>query len=377
MQIVILGMHRSGTSALTRLLNLMGAYVGDESSTTPANEENPAGFWERKDVRALCDAVLFGSDADWWRPADFDPLAASTDVREEAASRWAPIAADLDEHQPWVLKEPRLCLVLPVLRPLLQSPVVVHVHRDPLEVAASLQARNGFPLHVGLALWEHYEISALHASTDLPRAHVWYGELMDDPRRTLTRLHEELAAAGVEGLQLPPAPAVDEFLSEQLHRQRRSPSEHSEHLTLAQSALLKALRDPQSDDDLRLSVSGGAPEVLRAYAEGRLALERAERDEREAGRRAADMDSRLARLEAGLRTARAHVERLDDQRKTDQAGWQELDRIREEYLRLKENHRRLMEDHRRLRNRRSVRVALGVAKAAGPLFRLGRSGGRR
>ena len=365
MQIVILGMHRSGTSALTRLLNLMGAHVGAESATTPATEENPAGFWERKDVRALCDAVLFASDADWWRPGDFNPFQASAEVREEAAARWASIAAELDRHLPWVVKEPRLCLVLPVLQPLLQSPVVVHAHRDPLEVASSLQVRNGFPLHVGLALWEHYSISALQASAGLPRTHVWYGDLMEDPEGTLKRVQEDLVAAGVTGLQLPPAGTVDAFLSSELHRQRRSSSEHSEHLTLSQSALLAALRDPEAADARTLAVSAGARDTLRTHAEGRLALERAARDEREAGRRAAAMDSRLTRLEAGLRTARAHVERLDRQRQADQAVQAELDRVRGMYVRLKD-------DHQRLRNRRGVRVALGLAQAARPVMSLRR-----
>lgn len=52
MQLVILGMHRSGTSGVTRLLNMAGAYFGPPGIATDANEENPKGFWERRDVRA-------------------------------------------------------------------------------------------------------------------------------------------------------------------------------------------------------------------------------------------------------------------------------------------------------------------------------------
>ena len=71
MQLIVLGMHRSGTSSVTRLLNLAGAYFGPEGIATDPNAENPKGFWERRDVRAVCDGLLHGGGYDWWRIADF------------------------------------------------------------------------------------------------------------------------------------------------------------------------------------------------------------------------------------------------------------------------------------------------------------------
>ncbi|MBK6855810.1 MAG: hypothetical protein IPG97_04435 [Microthrixaceae bacterium] len=71
MQLVILGMHRSGTSGVTRLLNMAGAYFGPPGIATDANEENPKGFWERRDVRALCDGLLQGAGFDWFRLGGF------------------------------------------------------------------------------------------------------------------------------------------------------------------------------------------------------------------------------------------------------------------------------------------------------------------
>ena len=72
MQLIVLGMHRSGTSAVTRLLNMAGAYFGPEGSATEANEENPKGFWERKDVRRVCDGLLKDAGFDWWRLGSFE-----------------------------------------------------------------------------------------------------------------------------------------------------------------------------------------------------------------------------------------------------------------------------------------------------------------
>jgi len=65
MQLIVLGMHRSGTSSVTRLLNLAGAYFGPEGIATAPNEENPKGFWERRDVRSVCDTLLSSGGFDW------------------------------------------------------------------------------------------------------------------------------------------------------------------------------------------------------------------------------------------------------------------------------------------------------------------------
>ena len=121
MQLIVLGMHRAGTSSVTRLLNLAGAYFGPEGIATETNEENPKGFWERRDVRAVCDGLLLGGDFDWWRVADFDIERIPESVREEQIEAFRRIVGQLDANRPWVIKEPRLCLLLPLLRPVLEE----------------------------------------------------------------------------------------------------------------------------------------------------------------------------------------------------------------------------------------------------------------
>src|SRR4051794_4724923 len=188
MQLVVLGMHRSGTSSVTGLLQLAGAYFGPDELAIEASEENPKGFWERRDVRDICDALLAAASADWWRVADLDIDAIPAGVRDEQLERFPDIVGELDTHQPWVVKEPRLCLLLPVLLPALNAPVCVHVTRDPLEIAASIAARNGFPQPVGIALWELYSVHALNASSRLPRVLVRYADLVADPVSTTSSL---------------------------------------------------------------------------------------------------------------------------------------------------------------------------------------------
>src|SRR4051794_33529948 len=105
MQLFVLGMHRSGTSGVTRLLNMAGAYFGPEGISNGADAGNPKGFWERLDVRAACDGLLQESGFDWWRVSEFSLDAIPVDVRDRHLTELHKTLLELDAHRPWVLKE--------------------------------------------------------------------------------------------------------------------------------------------------------------------------------------------------------------------------------------------------------------------------------
>ena len=104
MQILVLGMHRSGTSMVARSLNMMGAYFAAEGISTGANQENPKGFWERRDVRTLNDMLLHSAGADWHRVSDFTlekiPAAALAQFKTDAGK----IILDMAAHRRTVLE---------------------------------------------------------------------------------------------------------------------------------------------------------------------------------------------------------------------------------------------------------------------------------
>jgi hypothetical protein len=240
MQVVVLGMHRSGTSALTRVLNLMGCWVG-ENVFPPVDAANPRGYWERWDVWAFDEAALKAAGAAWDEVAGLDWTALPEPVRAELAERARFVVAGLDRHRPWAIKDPRLCLTFPLWRPHLERPVCVIAQRGPLAIAGSMARRDGSSIAFGIALWERYMLGALASTLGLPRLLVSYEALVDDPAGTARALRERLAALGVEGLRDPDGAELAAFLDPALEHQRRDPERERLCLTPPQLDLLAAL----------------------------------------------------------------------------------------------------------------------------------------
>ncbi|HMB72541.1 MAG TPA: hypothetical protein VKQ06_03145, partial [Gammaproteobacteria bacterium] len=198
-QIVVLGMHRSGTSALTGALAGMGVHVGDTDELTPTSWENPRGFFERRDARKICDTLLHESGADWWKVSSFNPDNANFEslVAQRAAIR--ALVEQLNEHGTWALKEPRLCFLLPIFLSALNDPLAIIAIRHPVESARSLRRRNGFPIQAGLALWEAYTTALLRTGLSMDHVFVDFQSLIERPGTTLTGLADELSSRGIRG----------------------------------------------------------------------------------------------------------------------------------------------------------------------------------
>lgn len=237
-QILVLGMHRSGTSALARILGLMGAWIGDDEDLLPAHPtDNPTGYWERSDVVTAHDRFLAEVGRAWDRVAGFDWRQADPAARNELDARLRAIVAQVDAgDRPWLLKDPRLCLLLPAWRALLPNAAALVVVRDPREVAVSmLQSHRGvYTSHFLLSLWERYLRSLLADLAGERALFVSYADLLADPVAQCRRLRDGLADLGVDRLDLPGADVLEGFLDVRLKRSRAR-----EHMRLdpAQDAL--------------------------------------------------------------------------------------------------------------------------------------------
>jgi hypothetical protein len=245
-QLIVLGMHRSGTSMLTRLLNLMGAYVGPEDLLIGPDKENPKGYWERSDVVATNDAILRLRGCSARVVADWDFPTPSL-LAEEIVRTMESITSSMNEFLPWAMKDPRLCLTLPCWMPSLHTPIAVLVYRDPLEIVSSLTKRNLHPAH-SLSLWEHYAVGALNASFTLPRLFIRHEKVIADPVGTMWQLFSELETRDVRGLHMRATKAINDFVDANLYRARADGLAMELELSPAQQAVAAILRGERTQE---------------------------------------------------------------------------------------------------------------------------------
>jgi hypothetical protein len=221
--LVVLGMHRSGTSTVTRLLALAGAPLPRGAGRgRRVNPNNPEGFWEVPALSRCNEQVLRALDGHWSSPPPLPP-GWPDDVRlDRVRQRADRLAHRYLDQRGIVWKDPRLCLVLPFWAKYVSgdAPVVL-VLRNPLEVAASIRARDRIDERVGLALWEHYTRSAIALADGRPVLVVRYEQVLDDPVGVVADARDWLATVGLPTGPAATAAAAAEFAREALRRNRR------------------------------------------------------------------------------------------------------------------------------------------------------------
>lgn len=226
MQIIVLGAHRSGTSMVTRLINMMGGYFGIGETSIDVNAENPKGFWERSDVIAVNEALLAHYNCSWDKVDNWPFMEKCAPKDKKALSETLEslknIVLDLDAHRPWVMKDPRLCLTYPFWREQLEVPVIVSVYRNPEEIARSLKTRNNITFAHSMALWEYYATGIANALRNTPTVYVSHNELLSDPVGAMQKLHEDLQAHHIRGLEMPSEKEITSFIDPTLYRSHGS-----------------------------------------------------------------------------------------------------------------------------------------------------------
>lgn len=267
-QVLILGMHRSGTSALTELLQRMGLWAGEEEDFPLADDHNQTGYWEHRGVWSVDEAILQALGASWCEVAALDLSRLEEGVRARLRERAREIVRDLDRHGSWVIKDPRLCLLFPFWREVLEHPFCILIHREPLPVARSLAARDGFPIPYGIALWEKHTLEALASTRGLPRVLISHRDLLANPEATLRRLHQHLVRHRPElaHVQVLTAEEIHDVLDPSLVHHAYEPEMERTYLNPPQLDLLDALADGSALDlDPVPPLSAGAQELLAAY----------------------------------------------------------------------------------------------------------------
>jgi hypothetical protein len=193
-------MHRSGTSAVASAIEGLGVTTGDAASLMSADEHNQGGYFEQLDVVALNNEILEYLGGTALEPTDLPGEWRADEFLSSAVERIRQILASLFGGQNFVLKDPRISVLLPLWREAVSDDVVfVYIVRDPWEVGMSLQRRDGSELETGVSTWVRYN-QALASDMAGARVHaVVYQDLLDDPVARLTELSDSLREWGQLG----------------------------------------------------------------------------------------------------------------------------------------------------------------------------------
>lgn len=216
--LLVLGMHRSGTSCVARIANLMGVEIGD--NLRPPQPDNPRGFWEHAGLSELNDQVLSVLGRSWDDP---NPLPRDwtrrAEIIEIGHALRALLEQELSRSPDLLVKDPRLCLVLPLWREVLGELDCeirfLWVVRNARSVAASLARRNGLSIQQSELLWLRHNLAAELETRDEARVVLHFEDVVSDWRQAFAdapqRISLPVPEAGSDA-----AEAIDHFVSRDL-----------------------------------------------------------------------------------------------------------------------------------------------------------------
>jgi hypothetical protein len=216
MAIAVLGMHRSGTSMVTRMLAACGLQVGPSSELLGPSSENPTGYWERRPMVLLNDVVLDRIGLAWDHVPALPPEGWETSaVLDDALVTARELVGAFPADGTWGWKDPRTSITLPFWERAMgegddaRASVVVCA-RNPLDVAASLATRGGMSPRHAFALWHAYSERALDLARERTAVVTHYDAYFHDGEAELARVCSAIglepteavlgaAAAGADG----------------------------------------------------------------------------------------------------------------------------------------------------------------------------------
>lgn len=218
--LLVLGMGRSGTSLLTRVLSLCGA--GLPERLLGPDSGNPAGYWEPLAALEINEAFLARFGSSWYDPTL--QLQYEISITDQDRQAYVDQIYDFLTSYPrlplLVIKEPRITALFSfwfeaIRRAHFTLKIVVPV-RHPREVAGSLAARDGVSAELSNVLWLKYNLLAEWHSRPFPRVFVEYSNLVRDWRGEIARITRVLALPFDDFDEA----VIDRFVTADLYRQR-------------------------------------------------------------------------------------------------------------------------------------------------------------
>jgi GT2 family glycosyltransferase len=217
--ILVLGMHRSGTSALSGVLHHLGVALG--GNMMPPTTDNPRGYWEQADIVGIHNTAMAAYGLAW---DDIRPMAPAL-LRDAAVARDLRmiLSREFAGAPLWGIKDPRLCRLIPLWLPLLAelgaAPRFILALRHPADVAASLSVRDGIDESCAAILWLRHVLEAERGSRGWPRTIVHYEDFIapNGWREAAVRIG---AGLGIEFPEFGAEAAIEAFLAPELRHHR-------------------------------------------------------------------------------------------------------------------------------------------------------------
>jgi hypothetical protein len=240
--VAVLGMGRSGTSAVTRMFVSAGFFAGRDEDLMEATEANPTGHWENLNVWRVNERILGRLGGTWFDPPSEDQqLAARVWATSEVLAVFEKMVEEAN-NAPVALKDPRIGVMLPLWGEIIEARLhPVLVIRDPIEIARSLNRRDGSPTSFALAAWQLHMTTALRHLQGRVVTVVPYGRLLGCTRlaelvvrSTLGHLRDDVASHVKFASSLITPDSV-------LHRNRVASGDHEHELSVHQLELWSEL----------------------------------------------------------------------------------------------------------------------------------------
>jgi hypothetical protein len=240
--IAVVGMHRSGTSATAGLLIGFGLSGPRPDDLVPGDTSNERGHWESHEVQSCNAHLLAARGATAYAPPQFTSNWDDIPVYEAVLSEARQWFDATYCGRPLVMKDPRICLTLPFWRSALPSTLgAVFVLRDPMDVARSLEARDGIPVLLGLAMWDRYIRSATAGLAGIPTLVVEYDAMLEDPPKA-----SKAVSAFLEHMGIRPQPGGTDDAATRLDPKLRHQGDRRDEyddLVVSQRSVLHSLTE--------------------------------------------------------------------------------------------------------------------------------------
>ena len=260
----VMGMGRSGTSALTRVLSLCGGTL--PAALEGANSGNPLGYWEPRAALDLNEAILRRHGSSWYDPSLRLQEHGALDANEKAAcvAEVGAYLSTLPAVPLVVIKEPRITALPGVWFEAARLAgfdiATVIAVRHPQEVVGSLAALGQASPELASALWLKYNLLAERHTRGLPRVFVDYANLLDDWRREIKRMSLALAV----DMNARDEVAIEAYLTQDSRHQRHCGPVTDLFGTDWMSAVYATLRRAARDDPPDESALDRVYEAYRA-----------------------------------------------------------------------------------------------------------------